>query len=83
MTIQEIIFDLLNRSSHTWIRYFIKEKQEGLTFAGEYVIIRTMYFDNLSSKILTQNGFELEMITPIKIGADSYSDITFRRKIKN
>lgn len=40
MNIEQLIFNLLNKSPHTWVRYWKHKEMSGLTMPGEYVEIR-------------------------------------------
>ena len=35
MSIEQIIFNLLNKNAHTWVRYWQQKEMSGLTMPGE------------------------------------------------
>ena len=37
MSIEQIIFNLLNKNAHTWVRYWQQKEMSGLTMPGEYI----------------------------------------------
>ncbi len=44
MSIEQIIFNLLNKNAHTWVRYWQQKEMSGLTMPGEYIEIRTFSY---------------------------------------
>ena len=77
MSIEQIIFNLLNKSAHTWVRYWKKKEMSGLTMPGEYVEIRIFFL----SGIELSDFFKIQTIQSKKIDADAYCDILLIREI--
>lgn len=44
MNVEQIIFNILNKSAHAWVRYWKQKEISGLTMPGEYVEIRCSFF---------------------------------------
>ena len=81
MEIQNIIFNILKSSAQYWIRYWIQEESQGLTFRGEYIELRVHYLDGQKLKDLFDAGFEIDRIQSKKIDADCYCDILMKRDL--
>lgn len=79
MNIEQIIFNTIKTNAHTWVRYWISNKTEGLTFPGEYIEIRSSLLTRETLKGLLDVGFKIEKIRSQKINADSYCDVLLRR----
>jgi len=47
MSIEQIIFNLLNKNAHTWVRYWQQKEMSGLTMPGEYIEIRTFFLSGI------------------------------------
>lgn len=76
---EQIIFNLIKDSHHTWVRYFMVKEVTGITLPGEYVEIRSSFLDGEKLKGLLDVGFEIETIRSQKINADSYCDVLLKR----
>lgn len=81
MQIENIVFNVLKQSSRNTIRYWQKEKSEGLSFDGEYIELQTPFILNDTLNIILDQGFQITKIDTLKINADVYSKILFRRDI--
>ena len=81
MSIEQIIFNLLNKSAHTWVRYWEQKEISGLTMPGEYVEIRTFFLSDIELSEFLEAGFKIHTIQSKKIDADAYCDILLMRKI--
>lgn len=49
MSIEQIIFNLLNKNAHTWVRYWQQKEMSGLTMPGEYIEIRTFFLSGVDT----------------------------------
>lgn len=81
MSIEQIIFNLLNKSAHTWVRYWKQKEMSGLTMPGEYVEIRIFFLSGIELSEFLEAGFKIHTIQSKKIDADAYCDILLMRKI--
>lgn len=81
MNIEQMIFNLLNKSPHTWVRYWEKKEISGLTMPGEYVEIRIFFLSGIELSEFLEAGFKIHTIQSKKIDADAYCDILLMRKI--
>lgn len=81
MSIEQIIFNLLNKSAHTWVRYWKKKEMSGLTMPGEYVEIRIFFLSGIELSDFFEAGFKIQTIQSQKIDADAYCDILLIREI--
>ena len=54
MSIEQIIFNLLNKNAHTWVRYWQQKEMSGLTMPGEYIEIRTFFLSGIELLIFSQ-----------------------------
>lgn len=43
MNIEQIIFNIFNKNSQAWIRYWKQEEISGMTLPGEYIVIRSHF----------------------------------------
>ena len=75
MSIEQIIFNLLNKNAHTWVRYWQQKEMSGLTMPGEYIEIRTFFL----SGIELSDFLEINKIQSQKIDADAYCDILLNK----
>ncbi|QUT76163.1 hypothetical protein INE81_02637 [Bacteroides salyersiae] len=82
MSIEQIIFNLLNKSAHTWVRYWKQKEMSGLTMPGEYVEIRTFFLSGIEFSDFLEAGFKINIIQSKKIDADAYCDILLMREFK-
>ena len=83
MIIEQIIFNILNNSTHTWVRDWKKEEISGLSLPGEYIEIRSNFILRKTLQVLFDAGFTLESIRPQKIEADTYCDVLLKRELTN
>ena len=81
MDIEQIIFNILNKSSHTWVRYWKQKEISGLTMPGEYVEIRCSFLSDTELIDFLEAGFKIKTIWPKKIDADAYCDVLLMREI--
>lgn len=81
MNIEQMIFNLLNKSPHTWVRYWKQKEMSGLTMPGEYVEIRIFFLSGIELSEFLEAGFKIHTIQSKKIDADAYCDILLMRKI--
>ncbi|MFV0329968.1 MAG: hypothetical protein ACK5KL_09155 [Dysgonomonas sp.] len=78
---EQIIFNILLKSAHNWVRYWIQKEINGFTLPGEYIEIRTHYMPGDNLQELFDAGFKIKDITPKKIDADCYCDILLKREL--
>lgn len=78
---ETIIFNILKKSAHNWVRYWITKEISGLTMPGEYIEIRTYYLAGDTLQELFDAGFKIQVINPRKIDADVYCDILLKREL--
>lgn len=83
MKIEQIIFNILNNSVYTWVRYWKQKDISGLTMPGEYIEIRSNYLSRKTLQELSEVGFNIESIQPQKINADNYCDVLLKRELNN
>lgn len=83
MKIEQIIFNILNRNAHSWVRYWVNKEISGMTMPGEYLTIRSNYLSEKDFEELFETGFKINTIRPQIINADSYCDITLKRELTN
>lgn len=83
MKIEQIIFNIINNSVYTWVRYWKQEDISGLTMPGEYIEIRSNFLSRKTLQELTNVGFNIESIQPQKINADNYCDVLLKRELNN
>ena len=81
MNIEQIIFNILNKSAHTWVRYWKQKEISGLTMPGEYVEIRCSFLSDIELLEILEAGFTIKTIWTKKIDADAYCDVLLMRKI--
>lgn len=81
MNIEQIIFNLLNKNAHTWIRYWKQKEMSGLTMPGEYVEIRSSFLSGTELLEFLKAGFKIERIRSKKIDSDAYCEILLMREI--
>ena len=81
MNIEQIIFNILNKSAHTWVRYWKQKEISGLTMPGEYVEIRCSFLSDIELLEILEAGFTIKTIWAKKIDADVYCDVLLMRKI--
>ena len=72
MSIEQIIFNLLNKNAHTWVRYWQQKEMSGLTMPGEYIEIRTFFLSGIELSDFFAAGFKINKIQSQKIDADAY-----------
>ena len=72
MSIEQIIFNLLNKNAHTWVRYWQQKEMSGLTMPGEYIEIRTFFLSGIELSDFLEAGFKINKIQSQKIDADAY-----------
>lgn len=83
MKIEQIIFNIINNSVYTWVRYWKQKEISGLTMLGEYIEIRSNFLSRKTLKELYDAGFNIESIKPQKINADNYCDVLLKRELTN
>ena len=71
MSIEQIIFNLLNKNAHTWVRYWQQKEMSGLTMPGEYIEIRTFFLSGIELSDFLEAGFKINKIQSQKIDADA------------
>ena len=81
MNVEQIIFNILNKSAHTWVRYWKQKEISGLTMPGEYVEIRCSFLSDIELLEILEAGFAIKTIWAKKIDADAYCDDLLMRKI--
>lgn len=81
MNIEQIIFNILNKSAHTWVRYWKQKEISGLTLPGEYIEIRCSFLSDIELLEILEAGFKIKTIWAKKIDADVYCDVLLMRKI--
>lgn len=81
MNIEQIIFNILNKNSQAWIRYWKQEEISGMTLPGEYIVIRSHFLASNTLVEIMGTGFKIETISSKQIGADTYCDVLFKREI--
>lgn len=81
MSIEQILFNILNKSSQTWVRYWKQKEISGMTLPGEYVEIRSHFLTNDMLQGVLEAGFKIQTIRSKKIDADAYYDVVLMRKI--
>lgn len=81
MSIEQIIFNILNKNSQTWVRYWKQKEISGMTLPGEYVEIRSHFLTNDMLQGILEAGFKIQTIRSKKIDADAYCDVVLMRKI--
>lgn len=69
MSIEQIIFNLLNKNAHTWVRYWQQKEMSGLTMPGEYIEIRTFFLSGIELSDFLEAGFKINKIQSQKIDA--------------
>ncbi len=75
---EKILFKIMQKNAHTWVRYFIVEKWDGLTTPGEYVEIRSNYLTTETFEMLFDAKFKIDKAT----GTENEScEILFRREL--
>ena len=79
MSIEQIIFNLLNKNAHTWVRYWQQKEMSGLTMPGEYIEIRTFFLSGIELSDFLEAGFKIKKIQSQKIDADAYCDILLNK----
>ena len=79
MSIEQIIFNLLNKNAHTWVRYWQQKEMSGLTMPGEYIEIRTFFLSGIELSDFLEAGFKINKIQSQKIDADAYCDILLNK----
>ena len=79
MSIEQIIFNLLNKNAHTWVRYWQQKEMSGLTMPGEYIEIRTFFLSGIELSDFFAAGFKINKIQSQKIDADAYCDILLNK----
>ena len=62
MSIEQIIFNLLNKKAHTWVRYWKEKETSGLTMPGEYIEIRTFFLSGIELSDFLEAGFKINKI---------------------
>ena len=62
MSIEQIIFNLLNKNAHTWVRYWQQKEMSGLTMPGEYIEIRTFFLSGIELSDFLEAGFKINKI---------------------
>lgn len=80
MNIEQIIFNLLNKSAHTWVRYWKQKEMSGLTMSGEYIEIRSFLLSGTELIEFLEAGFKIKTICSKKIDADAYCDVLLIRE---
>lgn len=75
MSIEQIIFNFLNKNAHTWTRYWKQKEMTGLTMPGEYVEIRIFFLSGIELSEFLEAGFKIHRIQSKKIDADAYCDV--------
>lgn len=80
-SIEQIIFNILNKSAHTWVRYWKQKEMSGLTMPGEYIEIRSSFLSSTEILQILEAGFKIESIHSKKIDADAYCDVLLMREI--
>lgn len=83
MNIEQLIFKILQKDCHTWVRYSLTEKMDGTRMPGEYIEIRSGYMPGSTLNELLLMGFKIDLIKTQKINADSFSDILLKREIED
>ena len=59
MSIEQIIFNLLNKNAHTWVEILeTKGETRGLTMPGEYIEIRTFFLIRHEPSDFLEAGFK-------------------------
>lgn len=81
MEIQSIIFNILQRGTWNWVRYWVQKESQGTTSRGEYIEVRSYYMSGLGLQELLDAGFEIDTIRPKKDEADCYCDILLKRDL--
>lgn len=76
---RQIIFNLLNKNAHTWVRYWQQKEMSGLTMPGEYIEIRTFFLSGIELSDFLETGFKINKIQSQKIDADAYCDILLNK----
>ena len=59
MSIEQIIFNLLNKNAHTWVRYWQQKEMSGLTMPGEYIEIRTFFLSGIELSDFLEARFKI------------------------
>lgn len=62
MNVEQIIFNILNKSAHTWVRYWKQKEISGLTMPGEYVEIRCSFLSDIELLEILEAGFAIKTI---------------------
>lgn len=83
MNIEQIIFNILNNNAHNWVRYWKNKEISGMNLPGEYIEIRSNFFSGKDLQELFEAGFDIDLIRPQKINADSYCEILLKRELIN
>lgn len=81
MNVEQIIFNILNKSAHTWVRYWKQKEISGLTLPGEYIEIRCSFLSDIELLEILEAGFKIKTIWAKKIDADVYCDVQLMREI--
>lgn len=76
MSIEQIIFNLLNKNAHTWVRYWKQKEISGLTMPGEYIEIRTFFLSGIEPSDFLEAGFKYNLK---KTDTDAYCDILLNK----
>lgn len=81
MNIEQIIFNILSKYPHSWIRYWIQKEISGLSMPGEYIAIRSSFLSGNDLLEIFEAGFKIESVLSKKIDQDAYCDILLMREI--
>jgi len=83
MSIQEIIFNIINSNARLWVRYWVtREPNDAFSSRGEFVQLRASFITDTCLKELLEAGFKIERIETQKINADAYSDVLLKRELQ-
>lgn len=82
MSTEQILFNILNKSSQTWVRYWENKEISGMTLPGEYVEIQSHFLTDDMLLELLEAGVKIQTISSKQIGPDAYCDVVFKRKIQ-
>jgi hypothetical protein len=74
---EQILFNILKKNPHTWVRYFVIEKYEVGVMPGEYVEIRSNYLTTEVFEMLFSKNFKIDKATGT---ANESCEILFKRK---
>ncbi|WP_106832202.1 hypothetical protein [Parabacteroides pacaensis] len=81
MSIEQIIFNILNKNPQAWVRYWKQKEISGLTLPGEYIEIRSHFLSANTLLEILEAGFKIKTIGSKQIGPDAYCDVLFKREI--